>query len=139
MIETLLRETLQNLWSYLPVLLLALFVSNVIQSRRSARVFDYLLHGRLRETLLAVSLTGLLTPGPLAAYLPPLKALRKLGLRLSLIVAFITAQTLVGPGRLFIEVRYFGAGFFVYRVLASFAIALAVGFIYALLERRETL
>jgi len=139
MIETLLRETLQNLWSYLPVLLVALFVSNVIQSRRSARVMDYLLHGRVRETLLTVSLTGLLTPGPLAPYLPVLEALRKLGLRLSLIAAFITSQTLVGPGRLFMEVRYFGAGFFTYRVLASFAIALAVGVIYALLERRGTL
>ena len=139
MIETLLREALRNLSSYLPVLLLALFFANVVQSRRSARVFDYFLHGRVRETLLAVSLTGLLTPGPLACYLPVLKALRKLGFRLSLIAAFITSQTLVGPGRLFIEVRYFGAGFFVYRVLASFAIALAVGFIYALLERREVL
>jgi uncharacterized membrane protein YraQ (UPF0718 family) len=139
MIETLLRETLQNLWSYLPILLAALFVSNVIQSRRSARVFDYFLHGRVRETLLAVTLTGLLTPGPLAAYLPVLKALRKLGFRLSLIAAFVTSQTLVGPGRLFMEVRYFGAPFFVYRVLASFAIALAVGAVYALLERRQAL
>ena len=139
MIETLLRKTLQNLWSFLPVLLLALFVANVIQSRRSARMFDYFLHGRVRETLPAVSLAGLLTPGPLACYLPVLKALRKLGFRLSLIAAFITAQTLVGPGRMFMEVRYFGVGFFVYRVLASFAIALAVGFVYALLERRKML
>ena len=108
-------------------------------SIRSARVFDYFLHGRVRETLVAVTLTGLLTPGPLAAYLPVLKALRKLGFRLSLVAAFITSQTLVGPGRLFMEVRYFGAPFFVYRVLASFAIALAVGAIYALLERRQVL
>ncbi len=139
MIETLLRRTLENLWTYLPVLLAALFVSNIIQSRRSARVMDYFLHGRVRETLVAVSLTGLLTPGPLAAYLPVLKALRKLGFRLSLIAAFITSQTLVGPGRLFMEVRYFGAWFFAYRVVASFAIALAVGAIYALLERRGVL
>jgi uncharacterized membrane protein YraQ (UPF0718 family) len=138
-IETLLRKTLENLWSYLPVLVVALFVSNLIQSRRSARVLDYFLHGRVRETLLAVTLTGLLTPGPLACYLPVLKALRKLGFRLSLIATFVTAQTLVGPGRLFMEVRYFGAGFFIYRVLASFAIALAVGVIYVLLERREVL
>jgi len=135
-IETLLRGTLENLWSYLPILLVALLVSNYIQSRRSARVLDYFLHGRVRETLVAVSLTGLLTPGPLAAYLPVLKALRKLGFRLSLIAAFITSQTLVGPGRLFMEVGYFGAGFFIYRVIASFAIAIAVGVIYALLERR---
>jgi uncharacterized membrane protein YraQ (UPF0718 family) len=139
MIETLLRESLRNLWSYLPVLMVALFVANVIQARRSARVFDYFLHGRVRETLLAVTLTGLLTPGPLSAYLPVLQALRKLGFRLSLIAAFITSQTLVGPGRLFMEVSYFGAGFFIYRVLASFAIALAVGAIYALLERRGLL
>jgi uncharacterized membrane protein YraQ (UPF0718 family) len=139
MIETLLRETLRNLSSYVPVLLVALFVGNVIQSRRSARVFDYFLHGRVRETLLAVTLTGLLTPGPLSAYLPVLRALRKMGFRLSLIAAFITAQTLVGPGRLLMEVRYFGAAFFIYRVLASFAMALAVGAIYALLERRGLL
>jgi uncharacterized membrane protein YraQ (UPF0718 family) len=139
MIETLLRETLQNLWSYLPILLVALFVANYIQSRQSARVLDYFLHGRVRETLVAVSLIGLVTPGLLSCYLPVLKALRKLGFRLSLIAAFITSQTLVGPGRLLMEVRYFGAGFFIYRVIASFAIAIAVGVIYALLERRGLL
>jgi uncharacterized membrane protein YraQ (UPF0718 family) len=138
-IEILLRETLHNLVSFMPVLVVAMFFANVIQSRRSARVFDYFLHRRVRETLLAVSLTGLVTPGPLAAYLPVLKALHKMGFRLSLIAAFITSQTLVGPGRMFMEVRYFGAGFFVYRVLASFAIALAVGIIYVLLERRGVL
>jgi uncharacterized membrane protein YraQ (UPF0718 family) len=139
LIETLLRETLNNLLSYLPILLVALFVSNIIQSSRSARTFEYFLHGRVRDTLVAVSVTGLLTPGPLACYLPVLEALRKLGFRLSLIAAFITAQTLVGPGRMFMEVSYFGAWFFLYRVVASFGISLAVGFIYALLERREVL
>jgi len=139
MIATLLIETWQNLLRFLPILLLAMFAANVIQARLSGRVMDHLLHGRVRDTLLAVTLIGLVTPGPLACYLPVLKALRKLGFRLSLIAAFITAQSLVGPGRLVVETGYFGVGFFVYRVVASFFIALLVGAIYHQLEQRAVL
>jgi len=139
MIATLLIETWQNLLGFLPILLLAMFAANVIQARLSGRVMDHLLHGRVRDTLLAVTLIGLATPGPLACYLPVLKALRKLGFRLSLIAAFITAQSLVGPGRLVVETGYFGVGFFVYRVVASFFIALLVGAIYHQLEQRAVL
>jgi uncharacterized membrane protein YraQ (UPF0718 family) len=139
MIPTLLVETWRNLLGFLPILLVAMFAANVIQARLSARVMDHLVHGRVRDTLLAVALIGLATPGPLACYLPVLKALRKLGFRLSLIAAFITAQSLVGPGRLVVETSYFGVGFFVYRVFASFAIALLVGSIYHWLEKRGAL
>ena len=139
MMGTLLTETARNMMSFLPILLLALFAANFIQARRTGRVLDHFLHGRVRDTLPAVSIMGLLTPGPLACYLPVLQALRKLGFRLSLVAAFITSQTLVGPGRLFMEVSYFGTWFFVYRVVASLGIALVVGAVYALLERRGKL
>jgi uncharacterized membrane protein YraQ (UPF0718 family) len=61
---------------------------------------------------LGTSLLGLVTPGPLASYLPILKVLKRNGLSLSAVVAFITSQTLAGPIRAFIEIEFFGVLFF---------------------------
>jgi len=120
----------------LPILLLAIIVARVLNSYLSRGLVENLRKRRLRETLSVVALAGLVTPGPLACYLPLLRVLRKTGFPLSLIVAFITAQTLVGPMRLFLEVAYFGAWFYAYRVVTSFIIAISIGAIYHLLERR---
>jgi uncharacterized membrane protein YraQ (UPF0718 family) len=130
--------TTRNFLGFLPTLIIAIVVAQILNSYISREVIERLRTRSLRENLFVVTLIGLVTPGPLACYLPLLKVLRKTGLPLSLIVTFITAQTLVGPLRLFLEVGYLGLGFFAYRVAASFAIAASVGFIYHHLERRIT-
>jgi uncharacterized membrane protein YraQ (UPF0718 family) len=131
--------TTRNFLGFLPMLIIAIVVAQILNSYISREVVEKLRTRRLRENLVVITLIGLVTPGPLGVYLPLLRVLRKTGLPLSLIVTFITAQTLVGPLRLFLEVGYLGLGFFAYRVAASFAIAASVGFIYHHLERRITL
>jgi uncharacterized membrane protein YraQ (UPF0718 family) len=130
--------TTRNFLGFLPMLIIAIVVAQILNSYISREVVEKLRTRRLRENLVVITLIGLVTPGPLGVYLPLLRVLRKTGLPLSLIVTFITAQTLVGPLRLFLEVGYLGLGFFAYRVAASFAIAASVGFIYHHLERRIT-
>ncbi|MGD8566357.1 MAG: permease [Candidatus Bathyarchaeota archaeon] len=95
-----------------------------------------LLLKRARRNTLMSSLLGLVTPGPLASYLPLLKALHVSGLQLGVVAAFITSQTLVGPLRAFLEIDFFGATFFAYRVLASFIMAISIGTLFQLLEKR---
>lgn len=139
MIAHVLGITTRNFLGFLPMLIIAIVVAQILNSYISREVVEKLRTRRLRENLVVITLIGLVTPGPLGVYLPLLRVLRKTGLPLSLIVTFITAQTLVGPLRLFLEVGYLGLGFFAYRVAASFAIAASVGFIYHHLERRITL
>ena len=111
-------------------------MARVVHSYLSSELIERFARRRLRENLVLVSIMGLLAPGPLAAYLPLLRALRNTGLHLSLVATFITAQTLAGPMRLFLEVTYFGAWFYAYRVVISFIIAISVGAAFDFLERR---
>jgi uncharacterized membrane protein YraQ (UPF0718 family) len=88
-----------------------------------------------KRNVIGVSLLGLVTPGPLAPYLPLLKVLERGGLPLSVVAAFITSQTLVGPLRAFLEVDLFGPSFFTFRVAISFIIAIGVGAFFQLLNK----
>ena len=90
---------------------------------------------KARRNILVGSLLGLVTPGPLSAFLPLLRVLKSGGLPLSVVAAFITSQTLVGPLRAFLEIDLFGVGFFVYRVVISFLIAMGVGLCFHLLKK----
>lgn len=135
-VTTVLIESVKSLLSFLPILLIAMFAANVIMSYVSQERVNRFLVGKVQRNILAMSLVGLVSPGVLACYLPALRTLRKMGFPLSMIAAFITSQTLVGPGRAFMEITYFGLPFFVYRVIASFAIAYAVGMVYHKVEER---
>jgi uncharacterized membrane protein YraQ (UPF0718 family) len=133
MITNIIYLTLINFLNFLPVLVISIVVAQIINSYISKEAIKKILKEKKGNTIRASGI-GLLTPGPLASYLPFLKTLKKRGLPLSMIVAFITSQTLVGPMRLFLEVEYFGITFFVYRVIISFLIAVSVGMIYHFLE-----
>ncbi|MCK4800185.1 permease, partial [Candidatus Parcubacteria bacterium] len=88
-----------------------------------------------KKNLVKASVVGIATPGPLLAFLPLLKTFKKKGVSVSIIVAFITGQTLIGPMRFFLEVNYFGITFFVYRVLIAFLIAMSVAVCFRFLEK----
>ena len=131
-----LRTTWQSFLGSLPALVVGIVVARVVHSYLSSELIERFARRGLRENLVLVSIMGLLAPGPLAAYLPLLRALRSTGLHLSLVATFITAQTLAGPMRLFLEVACFGAWFYAYRVVVSFIIAIIVGAAFHFLERR---
>jgi uncharacterized membrane protein YraQ (UPF0718 family) len=137
MIVDILLLTLERFLSYLPVLLVAIVTAKVINLYMSHdRIGMFLKAGTVkRRNIMGASLLGLITPGPLAAYLPVLKVLQSGGLPLSIVATFITSQTLVGPIRVFLEVDVFGPVFFAFRVAASFIIAIAIGVCFQIFSK----
>jgi len=128
--EILYITTMRFLYS-LPILTIAILTAQILNSLIPPEKIERFLK-KTRRNIFGASLIGLITPGPLAPYLPLLRVLRNTGLPLSAVVAFITSQTLVGPIRAFLEIDFFGAAFFAYRVIISFFIALSVGVCYQL-------
>jgi uncharacterized membrane protein YraQ (UPF0718 family) len=121
----------------LPILVIAIVSAKALRLYISEEKIGLLLK-KARRNILLSSLLGLVTPGPLAPYLPLLKVLQSSGLPLSVIVAFITSQTLVGPLRAFLEVDLFGLAFFMFRIATSFTIAIGIGVCFQLLHKRLT-
>lgn len=134
MITNIIYLTLANFLKFLPILIVAIVTAQIIGSYIPKDMREKILKEKGRNIIRASGI-GIATPGPLAAYLPLLKILNEKGLPLSIIVSFITGQTLVGPMRLFLEVEYFGIIFFVYRVIISFLIAVGIGTCFRFLEK----
>lgn len=134
MITNIIYLTLANFLKFLPILIVAIVTAQIIGSYIPKDMGEKILKEKGRNIIRASGI-GIATPGPLAAYLPLLKVLNEKGLPLSIIVSFITGQTLVGPMRLFLEVEYFGIIFFVYRVIISFLIAVGIGTCFQFLEK----
>jgi len=132
-IDQILYLTLQRFLGSLPILVIAIIVAKVISLSISEDKIGLFLKTRKRN-IVGASLLGLVTPGPLAPYLPLLKVLQSGGLPLSVVAAFITSQTLVGPLRAFLEVDMFGLAFFALRVVVSSIIAIGVGVCFQLLN-----
>lgn len=134
MVTDILYLTLVRFLGFLPILVAAIVVGKVFSLYITEDRIGMLLKGE-RRNIMGASVLGLVTPGPLAPYLPLLKVLQSGGLSLSVVAAFITSQTLVGPLRAFLEVDMFGLAFFIFRVAASFAIAISVGVCFQLLNK----
>ncbi|MBT5022615.1 hypothetical protein HOK51_03485 [Candidatus Woesearchaeota archaeon] len=129
-----LAKTLISFLKILPILLVAVFVSQVLNYYTKKNHIE----GHFKENeknIFKASALGIATPGPLMAFIPILTVLKNKGLAPSLIVAFITAQTLIGPGRFFLETGYFGLEFFLNRLIISIFIAVAVGSCFRLVEK----
>jgi len=126
--------TVERFLHFLPILVIAIIVAKVLRLYISEDKIGLLLRTE-RRNIVGSSLLGLVTPGPLASYLPLLKVLQSGGLTLSVVAAFITSQTLVGPLRAFLEVDMFGLPFFAFRVAISFIIAIGVGLCFQLLNK----
>jgi len=140
MIVGILLLTLERFLGYLPVLLVAIVTAKVLSLYMSEDRIGIFLKARTlkRRNIVGASLLGLITPGPLAAYLPVLKVLQSGGLPLSVVATFITSQTLVGPIRAFLEVDVFGPVFFAFRVVASFIIAIGIGMCFQIFSKYIT-
>lgn len=134
MIIEILQKTFVEFIKILPILLLAILVSQVVKVYFHARKMKKLFK-ESKKNIVKSSLVGICTPGPLLAFLPLLRELKNKKVGLSLLVAFMTGQTLIGPARLFLEVGYFGWEFFLVRLVISFFIAIGVGMVFLLLEK----
>jgi uncharacterized membrane protein YraQ (UPF0718 family) len=135
MIVEILSSSFIKFITILPVIIIAIIVSQIIKL--------YLHENKLKKSLkenekniIKASAIGIATPGPLIGFLPTLKTLKDKGIPLSIIAAFITGQTLIGPGRIFFEINYFGVTFFIYKLVISLFIAIAIGTCFRLLEKK---
>jgi uncharacterized membrane protein YraQ (UPF0718 family) len=120
--------------NYVPIITVACMAATFLSLYTSGEKIGKLLKKKRRNILIASSI-GLVSPGPLAPYMPLLRMLNRKGLPLSVVAAFITSQTLVGPLRAFLEVEMFGLTFFLFRVFISFVIAISIGVCFQLLEK----
>ena len=93
------------------------------------------LRHRIRYSFIATIL-GILTPGPVYAIYPIVKALKIKGVKNPILVSYITGQTIIGPARIPFEVGLFGLKFFAYRAVLSVGMGVLAGLLYALLSRR---
>ena len=135
MITDILYLTIERFLKYLPILVIAIIIAQFLRLYIMEDTIGIFLKRKARRNILVGSLLGLVTPGPLSSFLPLLRVLKSGGLPLSVVAAFITSQTLVGPLRAFLEIDLFGTGFFVYRVVISFLIAMGVGLCFHLLKK----
>jgi len=134
MIIKILNLTLANFFKILPILVIAIIASQAANS--------FIPKGKIKniakentKNIAKASAIGIATPGPLLAFLPFLRTLKNKGLPISIVVAFMTGQALIGPMRLFLEVGYFGIMFFVYRVIIAFLTAIGIALCFKFLGK----
>ncbi len=135
MIADILYLSVINFLGVLPILIVAVLLSQFIRSYLSGKNMNRMLKEN-EQNIAKSAAAGIATPGPLIAYLPILKTFREKGLAISIIAAFTVGQSLIGPGRLLLEVQYFGVPFFVLRVVIAFMTAVGIATCFRLLEKR---
>ncbi len=126
MIFELFKTAIENFIDILPVVIIAIIVSQIISVYLPRKKIKAIFVEN-EKNIVEASAVGVATPGPILAYLPLLRDLNKKGMPLSIIAAFITGQTLIGPARFFIEADYFSVRFFVVRAIISLLIAICIG------------
>lgn len=129
-----LSTSLISFLKVLPVLLGAVLLSQFAKLFIHEKSIKKHIHDNGRGVMISTAV-GISTPGPLLAYLPILKVLKKKGVAISAIGSFVTGQTLIGPGRLILEISYFGPLFFFLRVILAFLIGICVGWSFHLLNK----
>lgn len=78
-------------------------------------------------TAIGGGIIGSVTPGPPVLAYPIARTMMEEGLRLGVIATFLTAWSLIDPITFPVEVRYLGKKFALWRMLVSFALAIAIG------------
>jgi len=84
--------------------------------------------------LFLAGLFGVLTPGPIYAIYPIILILKKKGIHNSILVSYITGQTIIGPARIPLEVGLLGPKFFGYRLALALVFSPLAGVLYTLLS-----
>jgi uncharacterized membrane protein YraQ (UPF0718 family) len=82
------------------------------------------------------SVLGIATPGPVYAMFPLTGKLKKKGIRPSILVAFLTGQTSIGPIRLMLETGIFGFAFITARIIAAVLVSIISGFLTIPLDKK---
>lgn len=88
------------------------------------------------EYLFYATFLGILTPGPVYAVYPILLTLKRKGIHNSILVSYITGQTIIGPARIPLEAGLLGTKFLLYRLFLAVILGPLAGILYSLLSRK---
>jgi len=81
------------------------------------------------------SALGILTPGPVFAIYPIIMVMKLKGVPNSIIISYLTGQTVVGPARAPFEIGFFGIKFFALRVALVLILGPLSGILYEMLNK----
>ncbi|MCD6490844.1 MAG: permease [Candidatus Njordarchaeia archaeon] len=70
---------------------------------------------------------GIITPGPVYSIFPIVLVLRKKGATEDILISYLTAQTLMGPIRVPLEIVFLGVEFLVFRTIVTVIIGILAG------------
>ncbi len=132
MIETLLLESLTEFVRFLPILIGALLLSQVVRMFLDEEYLRGIRSGG--SGLAGATAVGIAMPGPIMGYLPVLKQLKEKGLKNPLAVSFLTAQALMGPFRVVLELSFFGWVFFLVHIVVIAVVSLLGGVLMRVIQ-----
>jgi len=81
------------------------------------------------------SILGILTPGPVFAIYPIIMVMKKKGVPNSILISYLTGQTVVGPARAPFEIGFFGIKFFALRIALVLVLGPLSGILYEMLNK----
>lgn len=132
---TIFRENYIIIIKILYLTVFAIIISSLIHFLIPAEFVERHLKRNKFIYLVYAAILGILTPGPVYAIYPIVVVLKKKGVQNSILVSYLTGQTIIGPARIPFEVGIFGAKFFIYRVVLSIAMGTLAGILYILLSK----
>jgi uncharacterized membrane protein YraQ (UPF0718 family) len=119
--------TINALLDVLPMFIVATFLAGLIRSWiHQDLIIKYLGIRKGRNIPIAAAL-GIVTPGPVYSIYPLLNVLRDKGASSEAITTFLFGQTMIGPMRTALEVSFFSAPFFIFRIALAFTLAVLAG------------
>ena len=128
--------TLDSVRDIMPTLLLSVFLAGLADVWLTREIVErYLVFKSNTKGFIIATLAGIATPGTLFEVLPFIAILRRRGLKASSTVAFMTGQTLMGPMRTPLEIKYMGLSYFVFRVGLAVLLGVITGFMTLPFER----
>ncbi|MFQ5987736.1 MAG: permease [Dehalococcoidia bacterium] len=128
--------TLDSVRDIMPTLLLSVFLAGLADVWLTREMVErYLAFNSNTKGFIMATLAGIATPGTLFEVLPFIAILRKRGLKASSTVAFMTGQTLMGPMRTPLEIKYMGLSYFAFRVGLALLLGVVTGFMILPFER----
>ncbi len=135
-LETILLQSLKELWNILPFLVIAIIFGKIIEIFTPKKLIKRFL-GKNHSGILLGTLMGLVKPGPLYVSLPILNSLMKRGMSFAALSAYLTSELVGGFFRFFLEIGYFGLEYSILRVIITLLMSIATGYIFLYFENKN--
>ncbi|MFW9907408.1 MAG: permease [Candidatus Thorarchaeota archaeon] len=120
--------SVENLIETIPIFIIASLLAGWVDAWIDKDIATRLFREQnLLVSMIAITILGIFTPGPIYSIFPIVWVLRKKGIGSHYLIAYITGQTLMGPMRIPLEIYYLGVPFFLFRVFSSILLGVFAG------------